>query len=445
MGYLLKQSDTTRPLVFLMISSSDHISGVTEISPTVTLSKNGAAFNAPSGAVTEIGSGWYKVAGNATDTSTVGPLLLHATGSGADPCDDRFEVVAFDPGDVMRMGMTAIPNVVHSITGGLPTSIDNSNTVNSNITQINSVPASVSGTVDSNIVEVLGIPVTSTTLDVNVVAVDADGQQNIRDAMKLAPSDGDPYAGSIDDDLEIILTTLESDPYSEGSYRFTSDALYNAPSGGGGTINAQAVRDAMKLAPSAGAEAVGSIDYYEKAIKSKTDNLPASPAAVGSNMGSITSVSAGGITSSSFAAGSINSTVAPNLDIAVSTRMAPTVAGRTLDVTATGAAGIDWGNIENPTTVVNLTGTTFSTGQTVTITDVTTLNLIADTLLKRDFTAITGESARSALNSLRKLMNKIALAGNVLTVYKENDSSVAYTQTVVTSATALPIISADTN
>jgi len=36
----------------------------------------------------------------------------------------------------------------------------------------------------------------------------------------------------------------------------------------------------------------------------------------------------------------------------------PTVDGVTLDVTATGAAGIDWGNIENPTTTVGLTGTT---------------------------------------------------------------------------------------
>lgn len=32
----------------------------------------------------------------------------------------------------------------------------------------------------------------------------------------------------------------------------------------------------------------------------------------------------------------------------------PTVAGRTLDVTATGAAGIDWGNVENQTTAVSL-------------------------------------------------------------------------------------------
>jgi len=43
----------------------------------------------------------------------------------------------------------------------------------------------------------------------------------------------------------------------------------------------------------------------------------------------------------------------------------PTNAGRTLDVTATGAAGIDLGNVENPTTTLNLSGTTISTTQQV--------------------------------------------------------------------------------
>jgi hypothetical protein len=38
----------------------------------------------------------------------------------------------------------------------------------------------------------------------------------------------------------------------------------------------------------------------------------------------------------------------------------PTTAGRTLDVTATGAAGIDWANVENPTTTVALTNTTIN-------------------------------------------------------------------------------------
>lgn len=59
----------------------------------MTLSKNGAAFAAPAGAVSELGSGWYKVAGSATDTNTLGALILHATAAGADPCDEVYQVV----------------------------------------------------------------------------------------------------------------------------------------------------------------------------------------------------------------------------------------------------------------------------------------------------------------------------------------------------------------
>jgi len=43
----------------------------------------------------------------------------------------------------------------------------------------------------------------------------------------------------------------------------------------------------------------------------------------------------------------------------------PTVAGRTLDVSASGEAGIDWANVGSPTTAVDLTGTTISTSQAV--------------------------------------------------------------------------------
>jgi hypothetical protein len=43
----------------------------------------------------------------------------------------------------------------------------------------------------------------------------------------------------------------------------------------------------------------------------------------------------------------------------------PTTAARTLDVTATGEAGIDWANIGAPTTTVNLSGTTVKTATDV--------------------------------------------------------------------------------
>src|SRR5690606_21731048 len=54
-----------------------------------------------------------------------------------------------------------------------------------------------------------------------------------------------------------------------------------------------------------------------------------------------------------------------HLDADVSSRLAPTTAGRTLDVTAGGAAGIDLANVENATSTLNLSGTTISTSQTL--------------------------------------------------------------------------------
>lgn len=41
----------------------------------------------------------------------------------------------------------------------------------------------------------------------------------------------------------------------------------------------------------------------------------------------------------------------------------PTTAARTLDVSATGEAGVDWANVGSPTTALGLTGTTISTSQ----------------------------------------------------------------------------------
>lgn len=54
-----------------------------------------------------------------------------------------------------------------------------------------------------------------------------------------------------------------------------------------------------------------------------------------------------------------------NLDAAITSRLAPTVAGRTLDVSVGGEAGIDWANVGTPSSTVNLSGTTISPGQTV--------------------------------------------------------------------------------
>ena len=120
--YQIQQSTTAYPLVFLMVLSSDHITGATGLSPTVTISKSGGAFASPSGAVSELANGWYKVAGSATDTSTLGPLILHATAATADPTDTTYEVVAYNPQDSVHLGLTSLPNTAVTTNASLLTS-----------------------------------------------------------------------------------------------------------------------------------------------------------------------------------------------------------------------------------------------------------------------------------------------------------------------------------
>jgi hypothetical protein len=116
-----QQNTTAHPITFLMVLSSDHTTGATGISPTVTLSKDGGSFAAPSGAVSEIGNGWYALAGNATDRNTLGAFLVHATGTGCDPMDVQYTITGYDPFDAVRLGLSSLPNVAAGAAGGLPT------------------------------------------------------------------------------------------------------------------------------------------------------------------------------------------------------------------------------------------------------------------------------------------------------------------------------------
>lgn len=74
-------------VMVLMVDSTDHVTGKTGLTLTITASKNGAAFASISPTVTERGDGWYSVALTAAHTDTEGDLALHITGSGADPSD----------------------------------------------------------------------------------------------------------------------------------------------------------------------------------------------------------------------------------------------------------------------------------------------------------------------------------------------------------------------
>ncbi len=73
---------------------------------------------------------------------------------------------------------------------------------------------------------------------------------------------------------------------------------------------------------------------------------------------------------------------------------------------------------------------------------VPTANVNADALLKRDMSAISGEAAHSLINILRGLgvKNKTSISNGVLTVFKEDAVSIAYTVALTTDSGALPVV-----
>lgn len=84
---------TARNLMVFLTASSDHVTGLTGATLSVSISKDGAAFASISPTVTERGNGWYNIALTTAHTDTTGDLVLRATASGADPIDLREQVV----------------------------------------------------------------------------------------------------------------------------------------------------------------------------------------------------------------------------------------------------------------------------------------------------------------------------------------------------------------
>lgn len=91
----LKQS-TARNILVWMSDSSDHITGKTGLTLTITASKAGAAFASITPTVTERTNGWYQLALTSSHTDTLGDFALHITGASADALDVMMQVVAYD-------------------------------------------------------------------------------------------------------------------------------------------------------------------------------------------------------------------------------------------------------------------------------------------------------------------------------------------------------------
>lgn len=118
--------------MFLIVQSADHITGLTGATPTVTLSKAGAAFGAAGGTVTEVANGYYKIAFTTTDTNTLGDLAVHVTAASGDPTDWVDQVCANILGDTLPANATQLAG--QTVTAGAGVTFPSSIASPTNIT-----------------------------------------------------------------------------------------------------------------------------------------------------------------------------------------------------------------------------------------------------------------------------------------------------------------------
>lgn len=119
---LLRQS-TSRNLSVLMVDSSDHVTGKTGLTLTISASKDGGAFATITPTVTELATGWYSIALTTTHTNTLGDLAFHITGTGADPTDIVRQVVADLPGATVSSVTGAVGSVTGNVGGNVVGSV----------------------------------------------------------------------------------------------------------------------------------------------------------------------------------------------------------------------------------------------------------------------------------------------------------------------------------
>lgn len=190
---------------------------------------------------------------------------------------------------------------------------------------------------------------TQSTAGVTLVTdVDVAGQHSV----KIDTSaDGTFYAAG--HDFSVVITTGTVNGVSAVGYVIAHFSIQNRsalrPTTAGRTLDVTATGEAGIDWANIGAPTT-TVNLSGTTIKAVTDGVTLAAAAV-------TAIWAA-LTSALTTVGSIGKLLVDNIDATITSRLAPTVAMRTLDVSATGEAGVDWANVGSPTTVVSLSGTT---------------------------------------------------------------------------------------
>lgn len=107
-----------------------------------------------------------------------------------------------------------------------------------------------------------------------------------------------------------------------------------------------------------------------------------------------------------------------NISVMFPAPLQPTVTGRTLDVSSTGEAGVDWANVGSPTTTLALTGTTIATTQKVDVETIKTNPVVNGGTITFPTTATLASTTNITAGTVTTATNVTTvngLAANVIT------------------------------
>lgn len=129
--FQIKQSEATaarRRIPVLFVSSTDGFTPTTPTSPAAYISTNGGTFVATTNAVTletlaagQSASGCYYLELTAAEVATLGVINVNVQSTNCRQYNAVIQVMAYDAYDVVRIGLTALPNAAAGASGGLPT------------------------------------------------------------------------------------------------------------------------------------------------------------------------------------------------------------------------------------------------------------------------------------------------------------------------------------
>jgi hypothetical protein len=209
------------------------------------------------GGFVHIGDGYYRLdlPDDACDTagSSKG-VLVGGTVTGMVVIGCYIELVSYDPFDGVRAGLTALPNAAADAAGGLPISDAGALDLDAKLANTNEVTAARMGALTDWInggrldllldaIKAKTDPMTYTVanqLDANALSVAGDTPITETTIADAVAAQADIAAGLAT--IANLDDTLEDDA---GTYRFTTNALEQAPSGG---LDAAGVRTAVGLA-----------------------------------------------------------------------------------------------------------------------------------------------------------------------------------------------------